>query len=57
MKFMELYRDYDVDADLQVVRGRFKINRGKYRALDTPMKYDQTYTVVGNIWQNPEFER
>ena len=57
MKFMELYRDYVLDADLQVVRGRFKINRGKYRALDTSMKYDQTYTVVGNIWQNPEFER
>lgn len=58
VKFMELYRDYVLnEEDLTVTRGKFRTNLGEYRAIDTPMKYTETYTVVGNIWQNPEFGR
>ena len=57
IKLMELYRDYEIAEDLTVTRGKFYNFRGEYRALDTSMPYDHTYTVVGNIWQNPEYGR
>lgn len=57
VKLMELYRDYVLDDDLTVVRGKFKEHKGEFRAIDTPMTYTEIYTVLGNIWQNPEFER
>ena len=57
IKFMELYRDYVLDADMNVVRGKFKMNYGEHRSLDKPMSYDETYTLIGNVWDNPELEK
>lgn len=57
IKLMELYRDYVVDDDLSVVRGKFKTNAGEHRDILAPTRYDETYTLIGNTWDNPELGR
>lgn len=58
IKYMELYRDYDIDdEDFTVTRGKFTNNRGDFREIDKPVGLNEVYTIVGNTWQNLEFER
>lgn len=58
IKFMELYRDYCIsDTDTSVTRGKFTTHHGETRAIDKPMGLDESYMIVGNTWQNPEYER
>jgi hypothetical protein len=52
----EIYRDYALDEELKPIRGKFYEHKGEVRNLSTPMTYKEMYDVVGNIWQNPEFE-
>lgn len=57
IRFVEVYRDYVLDDDLTVVRGKFRTNTGEVREIDKPLGLYETYTLMGNIWENPELER
>lgn len=56
MRFVEVYRDYVLDDDLTVVRGKFRTNAGEVREIDKPLGLYEAYTLIGNIWENPELE-
>lgn len=56
MRFVEVYRDYVLDDDLTVVRGKFRTNAGEVREIDKSLGLYETYTLIGNIWENPELE-
>lgn len=56
-KLVEVYRDYIIDCDMRVVRGKFATNAGEVREICTSPIYTETYTLVGNVWENPELEK
>ena len=57
VRLTEIYRDYIIDCDMHVVRGKFATNAGEVREILSPLTYNETYTLVGNIWENPELEK
>ena len=57
-RFMELYRDYMInECDFSIERGKYTNHKGDSRDIDTPMNLNETYTLVGNTYCNPEFTR